>query len=165
MPNSLDYRLYLESEFKGLHSLMNAQFETVHERLDKIETQTTRTNGRVTKLEDVVHNDLTHTKDGCPQGEVIEEIKNYITKDKAVRESKEKEVVVSHSDRVRVLMLIGICASIIMGAVSVFFSYHGKQVAEGVKTEVDMINTPVKTRGGVIQWYPSGVVIDSLKKQ
>jgi hypothetical protein len=33
-----------------------------------------------------------------------------------------------------------------------------------LKNEVNMINTPVRTRGGVIQWWPSGVVIDSLKK-
>ena len=34
-----------------------------------------------------------------------------------------------------------------------------------LKDEVDMINTPVKTRSGTIEFWPSGVVIDSLKKQ
>jgi len=33
-----------------------------------------------------------------------------------------------------------------------------------LKEEVNLINTPVRTRSGVIQWYPSGIVIDSLNK-
>ena len=33
-----------------------------------------------------------------------------------------------------------------------------------LKEEVNLINTPVRTRSGVIEWYPSGVLIDSLNK-
>lgn len=41
MPHSDDYRTYLELHFK-----------TIHETLERIEEQTVKTNGRVTKLED-----------------------------------------------------------------------------------------------------------------
>ena len=54
MTDQSDYRLYLNERFEGLNRHMNAQFETVHDRLERIEEQTTRTNGRVTDLEDDV---------------------------------------------------------------------------------------------------------------
>ena len=46
-----DFKLYLDERFNNLTTNMNAHFRTVDERLEKIETQTTKTNGRVTELE------------------------------------------------------------------------------------------------------------------
>lgn len=46
-----DYKMYQNERFDHLTHLINAQFSVVNERLDKIEVQTTRTNGRVTELE------------------------------------------------------------------------------------------------------------------
>ena len=63
MTDRPDYRKYLEQKFKGnseaikgIGKLVNAQFITVHERLDEIKTQTTKTNSRVDHLEDKVQN-------------------------------------------------------------------------------------------------------------
>jgi TolA-binding protein len=60
----------IEEKFKGLTSLMNAHFENVDDRLERIEEQTKKTNGRVTELE---HKELTHTQN-CPQTVKIEKI-------------------------------------------------------------------------------------------
>lgn len=51
MAEETDYRMYLNERFDHLTHLVNAQFSAVNDRLDKIETQTTKTNGRVTELE------------------------------------------------------------------------------------------------------------------
>jgi hypothetical protein len=60
----------IEEKFKGLTSLMNAHFENVDDRLERIEEQTKKTNGRVTELE---KKELTHIQN-CPQTEKIEKI-------------------------------------------------------------------------------------------
>lgn len=65
----------IEEKFKGLTTLMNAHFENVDERLDRIEEQTKKTNGRVTELE---HKELTHIIN-CPQTAKIEKINEELT--------------------------------------------------------------------------------------
>jgi hypothetical protein len=41
----------INSKFEGLGHLINSQFTNVHDKLEQIEKQTTRTNGRVNELE------------------------------------------------------------------------------------------------------------------
>jgi hypothetical protein len=61
MTDSEDYRLYLEEKFRGIEehlevfpTLINGQFKDVHTELKFIKEQTTKTNDRVTHLEDKV---------------------------------------------------------------------------------------------------------------
>lgn len=70
MGDNSDYRLYLEEKFEGMGKLINAHFINLDERLEKIEIQTTKTNGRVTELE---HEFISHPIN-CPQGQKIEEL-------------------------------------------------------------------------------------------
>ena len=39
MPDSRDYRLYLEAQFKGLHTAINTHAHDTHDRLDGIQKQ------------------------------------------------------------------------------------------------------------------------------
>ena len=52
MTANQDYRKYLEEKFKSLQSAQHGYFNEVHDKLDVIEEQTTKTNNRVTKIED-----------------------------------------------------------------------------------------------------------------
>lgn len=65
-----DEKELIDEKFKGLHTLLNARFENIDDRLDRIETQTTKTNGRVNELE---KKELTHIMT-CPQTKKIEDI-------------------------------------------------------------------------------------------
>jgi hypothetical protein len=165
MPESQDYRLYLETKFEGLAKHINAQFENTHEKLDilekktdRIEIQTTRTNGRVTKLETEVHSELPHTIDDCPQKKIIEEIHDIVITNEAIKTQKDKDNVLRHSDKVRWLMVIGILMSV---AISIW----NKVGQADLKKEVNFINTPVTDpRSGKTYLWPAGILIDSLNK-
>ena len=132
MPDNEDYRSYLEEKFKGLQSAQHGYFNTVHDKLDAIEKQTTKTNNRVTKLED----DLTEYR----------MIKKYPK------------------------IFIGIVAFSVILFIYGFAKIIQKQnvfqvTQDGLKTQVDMINTPIKdTRSGKTYLYPSGLLIDSIIK-
>jgi hypothetical protein len=161
MTDSQDYRLYLESEFKGLHSLMNAQFDIVHDKLEEIDTRLAKLNGSVAKHEQIINTNLPHNVLNCPQADKIEHIEKVLIGEEAIDKQYKKDKEERHAVRVRTLMAVGIAVTII---ISLFSFFSNKTRVTELKTEVDMINTPVRTRGGTIMWYPSGVVIDSLKK-
>lgn len=65
-----DEKELIDEKFKVLHTLLNARFENVEDRLERIESQTTKTNGRVNELE---KKELTHTLN-CPQAVKIDDI-------------------------------------------------------------------------------------------
>ena len=52
MPDSIDYRLYLSEKFESMQTVQHAYFNEVHDKLDAIEKQTTKSNNRITKIED-----------------------------------------------------------------------------------------------------------------
>ena len=65
----------MDEKFKGLTTLMNAQFTNIHERLDEIKEQTLKTNGRVTELEKLsnLHTLSINTQQmNCPNTKKIE---------------------------------------------------------------------------------------------
>jgi hypothetical protein len=123
MTDSTDYRLYLEEKFEGITKLVNAQFNTVHDKLESIEIQTMKTNGRVTVLEkqvDTVEKDLLIHPINCNKAKTIEDI------EKNVKELHDESVgrgAVKKTDKQRyfsVLKTIGIIFVVLTFAFGIF---------------------------------------------
>lgn len=71
----------IDEKFKGLTTLMNSQFINVHERLDEIKEQTTKTNGRVTELE---KQEILHVIK-CPNASKIRTLEDNQLSDKSIK--------------------------------------------------------------------------------
>ena len=132
MPDNEDYKLFLTERFNGFSKLMRAEFINVHDKLIAIEEQTTKSNNRITKLE----NDLTEYR----------MIKKY--------------------PKVFISIIAFSVIMFIYGFAKIIQKQDVLQVnQDGLKTQVDMINTPLKdVRSGKIYLYPSGMLIDSVIK-
>lgn len=152
MTDDPSYRLYLEECFKGIRSEIRAGFDNIHIELTAIKEQTTKTNNRVTHLED----------------EKVEYLKTRVSTDmlKAVNEKVEsmREDLLEYKffkkyPRIFIGVILVMALSMVVG----FGIIRTGQ--SNLKKEVDMINSPVTTRGGTIEWWPSGVLIDSLNKK
>lgn len=142
-----DFKLYLDERFNNLTTNMNAHFRTVDERLEKIEVQTTKTNGRVNELEK-------WRSEEC--GKMSESARLQI---------------VDHNARTRVLQTIGIFISACAVIVAIFLGVKANGKAwEKKKEEIvndlrKSIAPTVITRGSVYDpisgaWY----IPDSTKK-
>jgi hypothetical protein len=150
MPDSPDYRLYLDARFEGIAKLMNAQFTDVHERLDEIRIQTTKTNGRVTSLEDQVMNHPVN----CPVVPKVDKIYNDLEEYRLIKKYPK--------------LTVTIISIAVIGVLYGFFKISDSQSKietnqVGLKQQLDLVNTPVfNERSGKYTLYPSGLVMDSI---
>lgn len=169
MTNNPDYRKYLEEKFEGMAKLVNAQFSTVHDRLEAIEKQTTLTNGRVNILEDKVDNvekDLLTHPINCNQGKKIESIQQKV--DRLHDESIGKKAIAKNKIMTweNTFKFMGVIIAI--GMLLIGYANLTKQ-NKSVETKVDNMGIPFVTnsRGEIlalpdstkIMYYP----FDSLK--
>ncbi len=73
---------YLNERFDAFGKLINAHFQNVEDKLERIETQTTKTNGRVTlaenKINELERKELTHIQT-CPQAPKVEKINEELS--------------------------------------------------------------------------------------
>jgi hypothetical protein len=72
-----DYRLYIEEKFTGLSKLINARFENVDDRLERIEEQTKKTNGRVNYLEEKEYTHYTTCPNSVKIDSIYKELDEY----------------------------------------------------------------------------------------
>lgn len=152
MTDNPDYRLYLEKCFEGLHKEIRANDINIHDKLDAIVKQTTQTNGRVNDLEKVV---------GGLEADLLKHPLECTLKDKF--EKFEEDQLEYRFFKKYPKTAITLLAIAVLGIALGFGSLHIGQ--KNLKSEVDMINTPVRMRNGSVELMPSGVVFDSLKKQ
>jgi hypothetical protein len=90
MTDNADYRLYLEEKFEGLAKHMSAQFDIIHDNLDAIKTQTTKTNGTVTRHEQIINANIPHTILNCPQSATIKLLENTLISEEAVEKARKE---------------------------------------------------------------------------
>jgi len=150
MTNNEDYRKYLDSRFEGLSKLMSAQFLNVHDKLDAIEKQTTKTNGRVSILED---KESVHYIN-CPVKSEFEKVNADLAEYRMLKKYPKITIGI-----IAVTVLI-----FLYGGIRMVHNQDQLQIKQdNLKSQMDMVNTPVQTERGIELW-PSGMVIDSIKK-
>jgi len=158
MVNDPDYRLYLEEKFKGITTLVNGQFEAVHDELKLIKTQVYKTNGTVQeheKFKQYAQKIIDTRSTDCPHVDTIEEIDKEI---KQISDDLAEYRMLKKYPKLGILII----TIFVMG---MYLGYRKIVTAQDeLRNTVNMINTPVRTRDGVLQWYPSGVLIDSISK-
>lgn len=125
MTDSKDYRMFLDERFEGLSHLFNAHFDAVHDKLDAIEKQTIKTNGRVTVLEgkvDTVEKDLLTHPINCNQAKEISKISKDVEKlktaDEIVKEldvQRDRKKSLSLSTIGSWVVILGFILAVILG--------------------------------------------------
>jgi hypothetical protein len=122
MTNQPDYRLYLESEFRR-----------VHETLGDIKVQTTKTNSRVTHLEQrVVELDeqLIQHPINCTQAQKIDKIKDDL----------EEYRVFKKYPKIGLVIIAIFTILLVIGAYGTFQTIHNTKANADTEKTVDNIN-------------------------
>jgi len=150
---------------------------------EHMKTANGNTAKNVEKIESVrlqveeLEKNLPHSPINCPQNETLQELvefkfnmeaeKSGVGKFKAkVAQAVTEKRAEFIKTATAVSVMIAAFALVVNLTFSVIGYFQRKELnvsQKDLKEEVDMINTPVRTRSGAIQFWPSGVLIDSLK--
>jgi len=98
----------------------------------------------------------------CPNAKLIHQVNEdlgAILKERKIKKEYEETFFKRYEHVIKTISVVIAFISLML----VSISNHNQ--TKNLKGEVDMINTPVKTRNGSIEFWPSGVVIDSLGKK
>ena len=137
MTNSPDYRLYLEEKFSGLSSHINAQFENVHERLEVIKEQTTKTNSRVNHLEDevdILRDKLVAHPVECSKAKDIDTLKEDLIEYKFIKKYP----------KLTAILLAFFVVALLISAYGTFSTMRSNFLDKSTKQTIDNINENTK---------------------
>lgn len=129
----------VEEKIKSVHIQMDTQFKLVHERLanldgrlEKVEIQTTKTNGRVSDLEKKTNNielkEATHIL-SCPNIEKINKINEDLSEYRFFKKYP----------KIAVGIIIVTCISLFMGGY-IAWSKFTKEIESQIKTEITSVS-------------------------
>ena len=140
MPDHEDYRLYLEEKFKGLTQAQHAYFREVHDSLDVIKKETSKTNSRVNGIEDEIE---------C------------INKDLT-----EYRFVKRHPNIMITIIAVAVIG-IVFGLYKTFNSFTGKvnEVEEKITNEIRLMDGVSKETRGYVKYRDEMGFTDSVKVQ
>jgi hypothetical protein len=142
----LEVREMLLDILSGPLEKINGQYRLVSNQLSNIEIQTTKTNGNVTEIdvrlksvEIKVAKEIPHTIVGCPQAEIIEELKSevLVIKNSQVTETKVKDVLRNNANLI--LIAIGLIVTLIVGLVNLNKNNTQTAVQQELKKELKII--------------------------
>ena len=133
MTDSPDYRLYLESKFRETNTHVKDQFENVIDKLEAIKVQTTKTNGRVSDLED----DVSDLKDKlalhpieCSKAKDIESLKDDLIEYKIIKKYP----------RATALLIAFFVIALLISAYGTFSTISSNIKAKETRRTIDTIN-------------------------
>lgn len=137
MTDSPDYRLYLESKFRETNTHVKDQFENVIDKLEAIKVQTTKTNGRVSDLED----DVSALKDKlalhpieCSKAKDIESLKDDLIEYKIIKKYP----------RATALLIAFFVIALLISAYGTFSTISSNIKAKETRKTIDTINENTK---------------------
>ena len=129
----------------------NIHLKNINDHLGRINGSIAEHKKILSEHEIIIAENLPHKKVNCVQADVIQELHDNMISEKTIK----KTIYVA-------IGIISTIIAIILGINQILFS--PKTEIDRLKKQVDMINVPVETRGGIVL-YPSGMLNDSLENE
>lgn len=183
MTDSPDYRLYLGKcmkdidvaiiELKGERSKLNEKLDKLIENniiqssdLKEIKDQTKRTNNRVTHLEEKSEERQVAVDDFRHLEKEFKNVKEEIGTVRGRIDKMDKDLLEVWFFKKYPRVLIGILTAAIIAALILVRTKIStiNDMVRILDQKVDLINVPMRTRGGNVILMPAGVALDSLNK-
>ena len=159
MPDSEDYRKYLEEKFAGMQSLQHGYFREVHDRFDTIDKSNAVRNKRLEKVEDSIEElkekEAEHVVN-CPLVPKVENIEIDLIEYRFVK--KHPNIMIT----VIAIAVIGV----VFGLYKTFNNFASKvnEVEEKITNEIRLMDGVSKeTRGGTVKYRDINGFTDSVK--
>ena len=160
MPDSEDYRKYLEEKFAGMQAAQHGYFREVHDRFDTIDKSNAVRNKRLEKVEGSIEKLKEKESEhviNCPLVPKVEGIEKDLMEYRIIRKYP------------KIFILIVTIA--VLGSMYGIMKITNKQVNSAVMSSTDTLRTEIRlmdgvskqTRGGFVKYRDNMGFTDSVK--